>query len=74
MVPEGVRIMLIPNAKFLVLPLVALAVIASLATRHSQATQGSAETIVVPATLTAGCGQAPAGCRVVADSAAVAIR
>jgi hypothetical protein len=65
--------MLIPNAKFLALPLVALAVIASLPAPRSEATQSMRT--VVPATIIADCGQAGAAhCRLAAEQSNIFVR
>ena len=60
--------MLIPNIKFLSLPLIALAVIVALAAPRSQATSPSAQ-VLVPAQTAAQCGhvRVPAHCLVAAE-------
>lgn len=50
--------MLIPNAKFLVLPLVALAVIASLPSTATTTPQGQASVAAAPAKASNDCDQA----------------
>lgn len=51
--------MLIPNVKFLVLPLVALAVIASLPSSGPGKSQAEARATTVPARAATGCEQSP---------------
>jgi hypothetical protein len=68
--------MLIPNAKFLVLPLVALAVIAGLPSPGTGDPQGQTRVVTIPSTTTTGCdqprGQAP--CVIAKLSTAAVVR
>lgn len=51
--------MLIPSAKFLVLPLVAFAIIAALAPSVTGSSKTEIRASVIPAQTTADCGQRP---------------
>jgi hypothetical protein len=65
--------MLIPNTKFLALPLVALAVIVALPKPRAEAPRPAARDVVVAAKTMADClkAHAPAHCLVAADQSSV---